>query len=217
MNKGRIIDIDTWEGKKHYLWFKEYPVHYYSIYKTIDITKFYQYIKTHTLTFFIPLVYLVNRALNEIREFRLRKIGENVIEYDVIHPAYTIMTEEGIFDNCEHEYHQDFEVFYSDGLKAISEAKIGVQDKPYNDATRFDQFYFTSLPWIDFLGGTHPMPHNDNDYIPRIVWSKYSNNNGIISLTMGIQVSHALVDGYPLALGFINIQEFLNNPEKYLE
>lgn len=213
-----IIEIDNWKGKKHYLWFNQYPVHYYSINKTIDITNFYNYIKEHKLSFYIPLLYLVNRALNQISEFRLRKEGDTVIMYDVIHPAYTVMTDDGIFDNCENEYHEDFKTFYKLATSAIQNSKSGVkEDKPYNDESRFDQFYFTSLPWIDFLGNTHPMPHNDSDYIPRIVWSKYTNNNGIITMTMGIQVSHSLVDGYPLALGFMKIQELLNNPSDYLK
>lgn len=213
----KIIDIDTWVGRKHYLWFKDYPVHYYNIYKTIDISKFNDYIKQNDLTFFIPLVYLVNKALNEIPEFRLRKEGDLVTSYDVIHPAYTVMTNDNVFDNCENDYYDDFKEFYKAAQVAINIAKVGqIIDKPYNDENRFDQFYFTSLPWIDFLGGSHPMPHTDSDYVPRIVWSKYTKDNNVVSLTMGIQVSHALVDGYPLSQAFIKIQELLNNPEKYL-
>ena len=212
-----IVNIDEWKGKKHYLWFKEYPVHYYGINKTIDITKFYTFIKANKLSFFIPLVYLANRALNEFTEFRLRKEGDLVILYDIIHPAYTIMTDDGIFDNCSNDYDEDFHKFYEIATKAVNKAKIGLrEDVPYNE-NRYDQYYFTSIPWIDYLSGTHPMPHNDNDYVPRISWGKYTNNNGKITLPFGIQVSHAFVDGYPLAKAFIRIQEILDNVEEYLK
>jgi chloramphenicol O-acetyltransferase type A len=213
-----LINFNEWKGKKHYLWFKKYPIHYYNVVKRIDITELYNYIKTNNLTFFIPLMYIVNRAMNEFEEFRLRQEGEGVYLYDIIHPAYTVMTEEGIFDNCDSNYSHDFKTYYEEATQAIAEAKIGVkEDVPYNDESRFDQYYFTSLPWMDYLSVSHPMPLDDSDYVPRICWGKYTKENGRITLSIGIQVSHAFVDGYPLSQAFNRIQEMLDRVEEYLK
>ena len=213
-----LININEWKGKKHYLWFTKYPIHYYNVIKSIDITKFYNYIKANNLTFFIPLMYIVNSALNEFEEFRFRQEDGDVFLYDVIHPAYTVMTDDGIFDNCESNYSQNFYSYYDEATNAIAEAKKGVkEDVPYNDDSRFDQYYFTSVPWIDYLSASHPMPLDDSDYVPRICWGKYVKDNSMIKITIGIQVSHAFVDGYPLSQAFNRIQEMLDNVEEYLK
>ncbi|MDD3170917.1 MAG: CatA-like O-acetyltransferase [Bacilli bacterium] len=214
----KIIDIKTWKGRKHYEWFKEYKVPYYNVTMRLDITKFYNYIKKEGYSFFIPLMYIVNIALNEIEEFRLRIRGEEVILYDELSPAYTIMTDDGIFDNCENEFVKDFKEYYHLAKEAIIRGKKGIDDeKKYNDPNRLDQLYFTCLPWIDFLSVTHPMTDDNNSCIPRIIWGKYTKKDENVEITMGIQVNHALVDGKPLCDGFNKIQEFLNEPERYLK
>jgi|SRR5690554_479106 len=213
----KIIEINNWRGRKHYLWFKKYPVHYYGITKTIDISGFIKYIKANSLSFFIPFMYLIHLALNDVEEFRLRVVDEKVILYDIIHPSYTIMTEEGIFDNCEHDFSNNFKTYYAEGLGAIEHAKKAVrQNKSYNDLSIMDQYYFTSVPWIDFSSVTHPMPDDDTAFVPRITWGKYYKKNEKFIISLNLHVSHALVDGYPLAQAFIKIQEYMDNSEKYL-
>ena len=213
----KIIDINNWKGKKHYLWFKKYPAHYYSVTSKIDITKFITYIKTNNLPFFISLIYLVTKALNQIEEFRLREVNNEVVLYDVIHPAYTVMTDSGVYDNCDNNYFDNYQDFKVAAEKAINKAKIGVrEDTSYNDYSRLDQFYISSLPWIDFTSVTQPMPDDATITVPRIVWGKYHQVDDKVMLTISIQVSHMLVDGYPLSCGFIKIQELLNEPERHL-
>ena len=214
----KIIDINNWKGRKHYLWFKEYPVHYYSVTNKLDISNFYRYIKANNLPFFISIMYLVTKALNQIEEFRLREINNEVVLYDVIHPAYTVMTSSGVFDNCDNLYDDDYQTFKAYADTAITKAKVAVNEETsYNDYSRLDQFYISSLPWIDFTGVTQPMPNDATVTVPRIVWGKYHYEGDKMVLAISIQVSHMFVDGYPLSSGFIKIQELLNEPERYLK
>jgi len=212
----KYIDINNWKGKKHYLWFKEYAQPYYGITSKIDITKFFNHIKNNNLPFFASLTYLITKALNEIEEFRLRIVDERVVIFDIIHPAFTIMTNDRIFDNCEVQL-DEFPKYLKDIKEKIEDAKLGIkEDVSYNDKTRYDQYYISSLPWIDFTSTSHPMTDNKEDSVPRVVWGKYNIENDKVTLSLGIQVNHALVDGYPLSLGFLKIQEYVNNPDMYL-
>lgn len=214
----KIIDIDNWKGKEHYLWFKEYAHPYYNLTKRVDISKFYRYVKKEGLPFFVSLMYLVVKALNEIEEFRLRIVDEKVILYDKISPAFTMMTENGIYDNCEVEF-DDFPIYLKNVLVNIQAVKAGKINNPksYDEQNRQDQIYITSIPWIDFTSVTHPMTDNRNDSIPRIAWGKYQFEEDKVMISLGIQVHHAVVDGYPLAQGFLKIEEYLNEPEAHLE
>lgn len=211
------IDIKNWKGKKHYQWFIQYPIHYYNVTSRIDITTFMTFIKKNKLPFFISFLFLIHQALNGIEEFRLRVRNGTVVLYDVIHPAYTVMTKDGIYDNCENEHDDDFPTFFKKATQAIDIAKQGLrEDKPYNDLNRMDQFFYSSLPWIDYTGCSHPMVHDDTAFVPRILWGKYQQIGDKFEIALSIQVSHALVDGYPLSLGFMKIQEKMYHPEKYI-
>ena len=214
----KIIDIENWKGKKHYLWFKNYPVPYYSVTSRLDLTRFLGYIKERKYPFFISFMYILNLALNEIEEFRLREVNGQVVLYDVIHPAYTIMTNDMVFDNCEHEFCFDYSEYKSRAEEKIPLAKQGLkEDQSYTDLTRFDQFYFTCLPWLDFTAVTHPMPNDATLTVPRIAWGKYVEENGKTTMALNIHVSHALVDGYPLAQGFNKVQEYLDQAERFIK
>jgi chloramphenicol O-acetyltransferase type A len=213
----KIVDLQNWKGRTHYLWFREYAHPYYSITTKVEITAFYRYIKAQGLPFFASLVYLVVRALNEIEEFRLRIMGEQVVLFETVHPAFTVMTDAGIYGNCSVEM-DDFPRYLEAVLANITATKKGTLLGPqrYSDESRLDQYYLTSLPWIDFTSVTHPMTADQNDSIPRIAWGKYYEHEGKLEMAFSIQVNHALVDGYPLSQGFLKVQEYLNHPEEHL-
>lgn len=214
----KIIDINNWKGKKHYLWFKNYPTPYYSLTTRLDLTRFLRYIKENRFPFFVSFMYIANIALNEIEEFRLREVNNQVVLYDVIHPAYTIMTKDMVFENCEHEFCFDYFEYKARAEEKIAIAKQGLkEEKSYNDLTRLDQYYFTCLPWLDFTSVTHPMPNDVTITVPRIAWGKYIEENGKTTMALNINVSHALVDGYPLARGINKIQEYLNQVERFIK
>ncbi len=215
--KYKIIDINNWKGKQHYEWFIKYAVPYYGATTTIDLTLFFQYIHDVKLPFFATFMYLIVKALNEIPEFRLRIMKGKVVEYDVINPAFTVMTNDGVYDNCEVEL-KPFSEYLLEIQRKMATAKLGVIVKDlYNDESRMDQFYISSIPWIDFTSATHPMPGNDFDSVPRILWGKYHNVGDKTVIALQIQAHHALIDGYPYSQGVLKIQEMVNDPEKYLK
>ena len=61
------------------------------------------------------------------------------------------------------------------------------------------------------------LPNDDSSYVPRICWGKYYQIDNEYYIDFNIQVSHALVDGYPLSLAFLEIEKYLNSPKKYID
>lgn len=222
-NHRKIIDVKNWKGKKHYEWFIKYPAHYYGITKKIKITNLIKYLENEKNNnnknlFFITMLYFVTTALNNIEEMRLRVENNEVVLYDVVNPAYTVMTGDGVFDNCDSLYDKNYDKFYELAKIAIDKRNKHIdEDASYNDLSKFDQYYITSLPWIDFDSMIHPMPNDDSSYVPRICWGKYYQIDNEYYIDFNIQVSHALVDGYPLSLAFLEIEKYLNSPKKYID
>lgn len=213
----KIIDLKNWKGREHYLWFKDYAHPYYGITSKIKLTKFRKYQKENNLPFFISFVYLVVRALNECEDFRLRIDGENVLLFDTIHPAFTVMTDQNIYANCFVKF-APFPEFLNKASIAIKETKRGIPHGPeiQEEVHPLALYYLTSLPWLDFTSVSHPMTADPKDSIPRIAWGKFYEESNEVVMSFSIQVNHALIDGYPLSLAFLKIQEYFEQPEMIL-
>lgn len=205
----KVIDLNTWKGKKHYEWFKQYDFPCYCFSKKLDVTSVVEFTKQHDLSFFITILYLFNTALNGIEEMRIREVEGQVVIYDVIHPAYTVMTHQGVFENCDNEYDADFNKFYQLTKQAIHNKGNGINEESYNDYTRLDQYYFTCVPWCSFDSATHPMTKDPTISVPRIGWCKYELINDKYMMAVSFNAYHA-IDGYPLCLAFNKMQEYLN-------
>ena len=209
----QIVDMEALGRKKHFEWFNSFSDPTFSINLRIDVTKVVRHAKTHGKSFFIELLYLVTEALHSIPEMRMRIKGEDVVIFDMINPAYTILTDDGNFDNCRHQMTHDYDEFYAHASKAIAETKAGISKKDeFNDLSIIDDFYITSVPWVDITAVTHPQPtfSRENMSIPRICWGKYTESDGVFSLTLNLAANHALVDGKPLSFTAVNLQTLID-------
>lgn len=218
MNNYRKIAVSNFLGLKHFLWFKKYREPTYGMTVLVDITAFYHYVKSKNYPVYLSLIYLVTQALNQVIEFRYRYDGQDILEYDRIDPAFTVMTDLGHYDNCD-DVHlgANFQSFLDDALPKVARVKSGAQLANPQFDVRYDQFYISSAPWIEFLAITHPMDDNLFAYIPRVSWDKFHFENGRVSMHLNMVVHHALISGKPLADGFLKIQEYLNHPEATLK
>ena len=209
----QIVDMEKQGRKKHFDWFNSFTDPTFSINVRIDVTNVVRHAKAYNKSFFIELLYLVTEALHSVPEMRMRIKGEDVVIFDSLNPSYTIMTESGNFDNCRHQMTHDYQTFYARAAGAIAETKAGTRKKTYfNDLSIVDDFYITSVPWVDFSAVTHPQPtwSKENMSIPRICWGKYTESDGKFSLTLNLAANHALVDGYPLSQVAVHLQTLLD-------
>ncbi|GAA0116276.1 chloramphenicol acetyltransferase [Clostridium senegalense] len=208
------LNIDQWKRKKQYEHFKNLDYPHISVCANIDITNFYNYIKTKRKPFFISFVYVVTKTANLINEFKYRVRDEKVIVHDVVSPSFTIMNDDGVFNFCPVDFSEDFNEFVSRGTNEIDKRKkfVDLKDEPNRD----DFLFITSIPWVSFTSMSHPIHMSPVDTIPRIAWGKYFKENEKIKMPLSIQAHHALVDGVHIGMYFEKIQQILNNPEIYL-
>ncbi len=88
-----IINFDTWERTTHYKFFKRMDYPHYNICVNIDITNFLPKIEENKIPFYYAMIYAATYALNQVKEFRYRIRGEQVVLHDMIHPSFTDMLE----------------------------------------------------------------------------------------------------------------------------
>lgn len=210
----RIIDINKWNRKQHFEYFSQLDYPHFNVCTNVDISRFLQYIKTEKRPFFISLLYVATKAANSVEVLRYRIKEKTVIEHERVHPAFTMMTDHGVFSFCSSRYTEAFAVFKENTANAIEAAKgyINIEDRPLED----DVLYITSLPWVSFTSVTHPIHMKPTDSVPRITWGKYFEENGIIKLPFSLQAHHALADGAHVGQYFEILQSILDSPEAHL-
>ena len=208
------IDINTWQRKNKYEWFKSNSNSTYGVNVKIDVTRLVEYTKIKKESFFVHMMYIVTKALSSVDEMRMRLVNGVPVIFDSINPSFTVMTNLGVYDNTKIEYTEDLDEFYRRTLEALEQTKNqkDLVSKIYNEENRFDEYYITCTPWLNFESMSHPIPDDiGSQTIPRICWGKYTNNNEKYELTLNITVSHIFVDGYPLSRVFNEVQEMINN------
>ena len=205
----KIIEIEKWERREHYRFFRGMDCPQFNICAHLDLTAFDHFRRERNLPFFSSLLYLSARAANEIKEFRYRIRGEKVIEHETVSPAITVLGKGDIFGYCTIEYDREAGGFIQTAGEAIARAK----ENPTiaEDPNRDDVIYYTSIPWISFTSISHPISL-PADSIPRLSWGKYFPSGDRILLPYSVQVHHGLADGLHVGEHFTLLQDLLDHP-----
>jgi chloramphenicol O-acetyltransferase type A len=188
------LEIDKWNRKSHFNFFKNYDNPFYNICSNIEITELHKYCKDSGSSFFLASLYLSIKAANEIKEFRYRIEGDSVFIYDRVHPSSTVLNEDNTFGFCDFTYYDIFKEFAQNGKISVAETikQKNLTAKEY----RKDVIHYTTIPWISLTGLTHARNFGTEDSIPKIVFGKYFNDNDKLMIPICVEVHHSLVDGY---------------------
>ncbi|MBR5273482.1 MAG: hypothetical protein IKU25_08870 [Clostridia bacterium] len=215
----REIDIEKWERKVHYECFSQYDRPTFSVAVRLDVTKLVEYTRSTGTSYFTNFLYIASRCLNDITEFRLRILDGKVVEYDKISPSFIVMNNDNVIVTCYSELSECYQDFYKHTRENIEKAQIPEKRESFNTVvTKNDVFFVSCLPWIDFVAASNPYNNRDEfaTSIPRLLWGKYVREGDRYVMTMDISVHHALMDGYHVSKGFMDIQKALDNVEDFL-
>ncbi|SFX64546.1 chloramphenicol O-acetyltransferase type A [Thermoactinomyces sp. DSM 45891] len=209
----KTINRETWKRAKHFDYFRKLDMPHFCTTANVDITRFRVWCKENRFPFFLTITYLASRVANEIPEFRYRIRGEEVVEHEVAHPSYTIMTDEGVYDYLTAPHHPDLATFIQVAHELTVEAKKQV--RLVDGVDRDDVLYFTSMPWVSFTSFMHPISLSPVDSIPRIAWGKYFEENGLVKMPLSVHAHHSLMDGEHVGRYYLLFQEYLDNMDSY--
>ena len=76
-----IIDIETWERRDNYNFFRNFHNSWISITSEVDCTEAFPAAKAAKRSFFLYYLYAVLRAANEVKEFRFRTDKNGQVAY----------------------------------------------------------------------------------------------------------------------------------------
>ena len=204
----RAIDLGRWGRREPFELFRSFGHPYWSVTAPVDITPLRTALKRAGISFTIGWVHTIARAANAVDALRQRLSEEGAIEYPVVHPAITVLTEREQFAFCTFPYEEDLRAFAAEAAARIDAAKRS--ESLYSEPDREDFLFMTALPWVSFTGFHHPMTLDPTDSVPRFAWGRFTDESGRTTIPLNIQAHHALVDG-------IHVGAFYGHVEKEIE
>lgn len=210
----KIIDLATWKRRDHYNLYKNLEYPYLNISANVNIDNLYNWSKEQKISLFSCIAYLTSRAANQIPELRLRIRADQVIEHPMVHPSFTVLTDDETFGFATIRYSPDFSEFHQNVTAGIEATKKNptIHDEPGRD----DMIFLTTMTWVSFTQISHPLPLNPPDSFPRITWGKFFDQGQQRLMPLSLLANHALVDGLHVGKFFELVQEWMNYPEQLL-
>ena len=192
-----IINIDTWERKDNYNFFRGFANSWIAITSEADCTEAFARAKERGHSFFLYYLYAITRAVNEIKELRYRwdKNGQ-VVYHDTVDVITPIAVPGRTFYTVRIPYHSDFDTFYREARSIIT--SIPEDGDPYGT----DKQIAESITYTQQSVG-HPL-----DY-PLMNAGKAITRAGRLYMPIALTVSHAFADGAHISLFFEKVEQIL--------
>jgi chloramphenicol O-acetyltransferase type A len=188
------LNLETWNRKEHFLFFKQMEEPFFGVTITVDCTKAYEKAKEMGVSFFTYYLHKTLVAVNSIEPFRYRIIDNEVYIFDRIDVSSTILREDKTFGFSQIEYSKDLNQFAENTKKEIEriQSTTGLFTREYSE----NLIHFSALPWINFTSFSHARSFTWPDSCPKISFGKMMEENGKKTMSMSIHVHHGLMDGF---------------------
>jgi chloramphenicol O-acetyltransferase type A len=206
-----LLDIENWNRKEHFLFFKQMEEPFFGITTTVDCTKGYQTAKQLGTSFFVYYLHKTIVAVNTIEPFRYRIIDEAVYIYDTIDVSATIMRTDNTFGFSLIQYSPDFDVFATNALKEIE--RIQTTKGLFTREFPLDNLiHFSAVPWVNFTSLSHARSYTFPDSCPKISFGKMMiDAAGKRTMSMSVHVHHGLMDGFQVGQFVDYFQDLMNS------
>ena len=207
----REVDVDRWERKATFDFFREYKDPFFNMAANVDVSRLYSFCKARDWPFSIAALYCSLSAANEIREFRLRMIEEKVVEFDRVEASQTILNEDNTFSFCYFPWRGSISEFIDEGRR--SREKYGALKSFAVEIGRLDLIYYSVIPWVSFTSFKHANSGDNRQTVPRMVFGKMFEQDGKRLMPFSVEAHHCLMDGYHVGRYFNLFQEKLDSFE----
>ena len=205
----REVDLEHWERRATFEFFKGYKDPFFNLAANLDVTRLYRLCKERAMPFSIAALYFSIVTANEIREFRLRMIGEKVVEFDRIEATQTILNEDHTFSFCHFPHADSLEEFLRIGVESRERYKAL---RSFDvEADRIDLVYYSVIPWVSFTSFKHANSGDNRQTVPRMVFGKMFESNDRRLMPFSVEAHHCLMDGFHVGRYFNLYQEKLDS------
>jgi chloramphenicol O-acetyltransferase type A len=207
---GRIIDLETWSRREHFLLFRDYDRPHFSITAAVDVSACYAASRGgEGASFTLAMLFAAMQAANAVEAFRLRLREDGVWCHEAIGIGCTVARPDRTFGFAYFAHETSFARFADEGKREMERARTSTtlsDEREADDAT----LHATVLPWIRFTSFTNAMRREDS--VPKLTFGKRYAEGGAWYVPVCVEVHHALVDGIDVGDFFEQLQDRLAQP-----
>lgn len=205
----REIDIENWERKEHYHFFKTFEEPFFGVCVKLDITKLVAKCKQNKESLFLKYLHCASLAINSIDNLRLRIKGDKVVLFDVINVSATIAREDKTFGFSIIPHKEDFNDFRAFAQKEIESIRASSGLNLSKEGA--DLVHYSTMPWLDFTSVSHARSFSREDSCPKVTFGKITKIGGKFLMPVSVHAHHALADGFHVGQFVKELQVFLEN------
>lgn len=206
----KLLDLDNWNRKEHFLFFKQMQEPFFGVTVTIDCTKAYDTAKSLGTSFFIYYLHKTLVAVNAFESFKYRMEHTHIFIYDRIDGSATISRADGTFAFSLIEYHPYYTIFEQNAIAEIKRIQdtTGLFTREFKDD---NLIHFSAIPWVNFTSISHARNMTYPDSCPKISFGKMTiSKKGKRKMPMSIHAHHGLMDAMHVGQMVDYFQEIMN-------
>lgn len=202
------FDLDSWKRKPAFHFFRKFDDPFFNITANLDVTCLYDFCKKNSLPYSLCCLYYSLKTANEIEEFRLRLVDNELVIFKTIHAGQTLLHDDETFSFCYFEMKPGVEAFVEAGKKNM-EAQLHRKSFEPRDEEH-GLIHYSVLPWVSFTSIKHARRFGTTDTIPKIVFGKIFEDRGRRIMPVSVEAHHAIMDGLHVSRFINRFQEMLN-------
>lgn len=187
------IDVETWDRKELFEFFKGFTEPFWGITVNVDVTVAYRKAKEQRFSFFLYYLYQSLRAANEVKEFHYRIEDGVPVYFDMVNGSSTINRANGTFGFSYISYRDSFEAFLPEAQAEI--ARVQATTKLMPEILNSSVIHYSSVPWFTFTSVSHARHFDFPDSCPKITFGKFFEQGDKLLMPVAIHGHHALIDG----------------------
>ena len=204
------IDLETWERRAAFHFFKNFTEPYHGVCLRIDCTATYRYAKKHQLSVFLSLVHRSLIAAHQVENFKTRLVDGAVWRYEQINAGSAVGRANGTIGMGHYLFRARIDEFVREAAIELDRVRQRDDIERYPDA---NLIRYSVLPWCDFTSISHARDFSREDSAPRITFGKITDAEGRCTMPVSIHAHHGLVDGLHVAQFIEKFQHSLDAPD----
>lgn len=204
------IDLETWERRAAFHFFKDFTEPYHGVCLRIDCTATYRYAKKHQLSVFLSLVHRSLVAAHQVENFKTRLVDGTVWRYEQINAGSAVGRANGTIGMGHYLFRGRIDQFVREAAIELDRVRQRDDIERYPEA---NLIRYSVLPWFDFTSISHARDFSREDSAPRITFGKITDAEGRCTMPVSIHAHHALVDGLHVAQFIEKFQHSLDAPD----
>ena len=206
----KLFNINNWDRKEQYLFFKDYKDPFFNVTVNIDVTKLSKYCKKEELSFGLAFLHQLLLCTNSISNFKLRIKENTIYTFDTINIGTAVLKEDNTFIFCYFPFKESIFDFIKSAKQNIDQQ---IKNPNFNAKDeRLDLIHSSILPWINFTAIKHARKGDEHTKgIPKFMIGKTFKENNKTQIPISIEVHHGLMDGYHAGKFIALLENNLNN------